>query len=102
MGKSRTIPLARGLIGSRVGAIYGQLEAFLTNYKKIKIAIRRKPYSGHRDLEFSIPSTCLQDIIDILNQAKERVDELWLSKAAVEEFKGKEHKLRMQVADDFS
>lgn len=87
MGKSRTIPLARGLIGGRAGAIYGQLEVFLTNYSNAKIVIRRKPYSGHSDIKFSLPCTDLQDIINILQEAKEQLDAQWLSRVAVTELR---------------
>ena len=89
MGKSRTIPLARGLVCGETSTIYGQLEVVLTSYKNIKIVIKRKPYSGHSDVKFSIPYTDLQDIIDILKKAKEKLDEYWLSRIATTELKAK-------------
>ena len=89
MGKSKTIPLARGLVGGETSAIYGQLEVFLTNYKTVKIVIRRKPYSDRSDVKFSIPFTDLQDIIDILDEALEKLDSYWLSRVATGELAGK-------------
>lgn len=89
MAKSRTIPLARGLIGGETTEIYGQLEVFLTNYKNVKVVIKRKPYSGHSDVKFSVECTDLQDIINILNKAKEKLDEYWLSRVAIAELKAK-------------
>jgi len=87
MGKSRTIPLARGLIGGETSFIYGQLEMFLTNYDNIKIVIKRKPYSNLSDVKFSIPITDLQDLINILREAKEKLADHWLSRAATIELK---------------
>jgi len=81
--KSRTIPLARGLIGGKVNPIYGQLEVFLTNYKNVKIIINRKPYSGHSDVKFSISCTDLQSVIEILEEAKKKLDECWLQRTAI-------------------
>ena len=83
MKKSRTTPLARGLIGGDVTPIYGQLEVFLTNYKNVKIIINRKPYSGQPDVKFSIACTDLQNVIEILNEAKRKLDECWLQRAAI-------------------
>ncbi len=87
MGKSKTVPLARGLVGGEVNTIYGQLEVFLTNYKNVKITIRRKPYSGHSDIQFTIPWTDFQDIIEVLLEAKEKLDLQWLSRVAVTQSK---------------
>jgi len=89
MGKSKTIPLARGLVGGETSAIYGQLEVFLTNYKNIKIVIRRKPYSDRSDVKFSIPFTDLEDIVDILCEALEELDSYWLSRVATVTFEKK-------------
>ncbi|UCH31384.1 MAG: hypothetical protein JSV05_07775 [Candidatus Bathyarchaeota archaeon] len=87
MGKSRTVPLARGLIGGEVGSIYGQLEIFLINNSRIKILIRRKPYSGRPDIKFSMACPNLQDFIDILQDANEQLDVQWLSRVALAELK---------------
>jgi hypothetical protein len=85
VGKPKTVPLARGLVGGDVSPIYGQLEISLTNYKKLTITIRRKPYCGRRDVKFSILHTDLQDIIEILEEAQERLDDCWLARAATDE-----------------
>lgn len=89
MRKSRTIPLARGLVCGETSTIFGQLEVVLANYKNVRIVIKRKPYSGHSNVKFSIPYTDLQDIIDILKKAKEKLDEYWLSRVATTELKAK-------------
>jgi len=83
MVRSKNIPLARGLIGGKTDPIYGQFEVFLTNRKNVKVIIKRKPYSGHSDINFSIPCTDLQDIIDVLYEAKKQLDSRWLSNAAI-------------------
>ena len=89
MGKSRNTPLARGIIGGEVGSIYGQLEVFLINNKRIKIVIRRKPYSGRSDINFSMACHDLQDFIDILQDANEQLDVKWLSRVALAELKSR-------------
>ncbi|UCE96181.1 MAG: hypothetical protein JSV51_00805 [Candidatus Bathyarchaeota archaeon] len=90
MGKSKIIPLACGLIGGEVNAIYGQFEVFLENYSTIKIMINRKPYSGRSNIHFSVPCADLQDIIDILQESKEQLDAQWLSRVAIREREEKE------------
>ncbi len=85
MDRSKTVPLARGLVGGEVSPIYGQLEVSLANYKKLTIVFRRRPYCGRRDLKFSILHTDLQDIIEILEEARERLDDYWLARAAAGE-----------------
>ncbi|MDH5448860.1 MAG: hypothetical protein OEY24_08680 [Candidatus Bathyarchaeota archaeon] len=89
MGRSRTIPLARGLIAGETTPIYGQLEVSITNNSDIKIVIRRKPYTGRSDVKFSISSTSLQRLIDILQESKEKLDDIWLSRVATRELRAK-------------
>ncbi|UCG37495.1 MAG: hypothetical protein JSV64_04290 [Candidatus Bathyarchaeota archaeon] len=89
MGKSKTSPLSRGLIGGKSSSIYGQLEVTLVNHKEVKVVIRRKPYSPHPDVSFSIPSTDLEDVIDIMLDAKDQLDALWLSSVATQELANK-------------
>jgi hypothetical protein len=89
MGNSKTIPLARGLIGGEATVIHGQLEVFLTNYNKVNITMKRKIYSGRRDIRFSIPCADLQDLIDILSEAKDKADSYWLSRVATTELKAR-------------
>ena len=93
MGKSRTIPLARGLIAGETNPIYGQLEISLINNNNIQIMIQRRPYSGHSDIRFSIPYTSLQSIVDVLNEACEKLDDTWLSRIATTELKVR-HKIK--------
>ena len=85
MGKSKKIPLVSGLIGRETHSIYAQLEISRTDYDTINIAIRRKAYSGLPDIEFSVADTDLQDIIDILEEAQNKVDSYWLSRIATTE-----------------
>ena len=93
MGKSRTGPLARGLIAGETNPIYGQLEISLINDNNIQILIQRKPYSGHSDIKFSIPYTSLQSIVDVLYEALEKLDDTWLSRIATTELKAR-HKIK--------
>lgn len=81
--KSKKIPLATGLIGRETGSIHGQLEVSFINYDTIHIAMWRKAYCGLSNVEFSVADADLQDIIDILNEAKNKADSYWLAKAAV-------------------
>ena len=90
MGKKKKISLANGLIGREAHSILGQLEVSLINYDTVHIAIWRKAYSGLSNVKFSIADTDLQDIIDILSEAKRKVDMQWLSKIAVESQSKKE------------
>lgn len=85
MGKSQSVPLASGLVTGEADPIYGQMEISLTNSRNINIMIKRKPYSGHSDLKFTIPTTSLESFIDILFEAKEKLDEIWFSKVATSE-----------------
>ena len=54
MGKSKKVPLAKGLIGGKINSIHGQLELFLEDHDIIKIVFSRKPYGGKSDVKFSI------------------------------------------------
>jgi len=83
MEKSKKIPLVSGLVGRKAGSIHAQLEVSLINYDNIHIAIRRKAYSGLPDVEFSIADTDLQDFVDIINEAKGKLDTNWLQTLAL-------------------
>jgi len=83
MVKLKKIPLVSGLIGREARSIHGQLEVSLINFDTVHIAIWRKTYSGLSNVEFSVADTDLEDIIDILNEAKEKIDAYWLSRMAV-------------------
>jgi hypothetical protein len=78
-GKSKKIPLANGLIGSKAQSIHGQLEVTYANYDTVHIAIWRKMYSGLSDVNFSVADTDLPDIIEILAEAKKKIESYWLS-----------------------
>lgn len=94
MGKSRIIPLARGLISGEKEPIYGQFEISLANNKDVKIIVRRNPYSGRSDVKFSVPCSSFQSIIDVLYEAKEKLDEIWLSRIATTELRAKKKYLK--------
>lgn len=84
MEESKKIPLASGLMGREAGSTHGQLEVSLINYDTIHIAIWRKAFCGLPDVEFSIPDTDLQDVIKILDEAKNKADSYyWASRAEV-------------------
>jgi len=89
MGKSGTVPLARGLIAGETTPIYGQLEVSLINDNNIQVMIQRKPYSGSSNIRFSIPYTSLKNIVDVLHEALEKLDDTWLSRIATTELKSK-------------
>jgi hypothetical protein len=97
MRKSRTVPLARGLIAGETNPIYGQLEVSLVNNNNIQVLIQRKPYSGHSDIKFSIPYTSLQSIVDVLHEALEKLDDTWLSRMATKELEVR-HKAKARQA----
>ena len=82
MGESKKIPLASGLIGRANHSISGQVEVSFISYDTVEIAIRRKAYSGLSDVEFSVPDTQLQEIIDVLTEGKKKLEADWLSRAA--------------------
>ena len=86
MVKSNAIPLSNLLIPGESEPVYGQLEISLINRNKIKITIIRKPYTGHTDIKFTIPSSNLQLLIDTLQEAQMKLDETWLSRVATIEF----------------
>ena len=72
-------PLAMGLLGQKSGLVYAQMEIYLRDYNNLDFAIRRKLYSNLPDIEFSINNMDLEDIIDILNEAKKKLDAHWFS-----------------------
>jgi len=80
MGKSKKIPLASGLIGSKARSVHGQLEVSYINYNTVKIELKRKLYSGLSNVKFSIADTDLADIIQILNEANQKIETYWLTK----------------------
>jgi hypothetical protein len=85
MEKPKKIPLVSGLIGRETQSIHAQLEISRVDYDTINIALKRKAYSGLPDIEFSVTDTDLQEIIDILEEAKNKIDSYWLSRIATPE-----------------
>jgi hypothetical protein len=85
MATSKRVPLLLKLIAGDTDPIYGQLEVSLLDERNLEIIIRRKPYSGDPDVQFVLPHTSLQNILDALHEAREKLDETWLSQVAVEE-----------------
>jgi hypothetical protein len=78
--KTKKIPLANGLIGSKTQSIHGQLEVTYANYDTVRITIWRKMYSGLRDVDFSVADTDLPDILEILTEAQKKIESYWLSR----------------------
>ena len=89
MGKSKMTPLAKGLIGGKAQSIHGQLEVTYANYDTVRIRIWRKMYSGLRDVDFSVADTDLPDIIEILTEAKKKINGCWLSRISAKTIKTK-------------
>jgi hypothetical protein len=83
----RKIPLANGLLVSETDFIHGQLELSLLNYKDVEVVIRRKPYGGRSDIKLLLTKKALNCMIDILEEAEEKLDQCWLSELALEEIK---------------
>jgi hypothetical protein len=88
-GKSRRIPLAKGLIGSKAQSTHGQLEVTYVNYDMVYIAIWRRMYSGLPDVKFSVADTDLPDIIEILTEAQRKINDSWLSRISARTVKAK-------------
>lgn len=80
MRKSKKIPLASGLIGSKAQAVHGQLEVTYVNYNTVHIAIWRKLHCGLSDVKFSVADTDLPDILEILTEANRKINNYWLTK----------------------
>lgn len=83
----RKIPLANGLLVSETDFIHGQLELSLINYRDIEVVIKRKPYGGRSDIKLLLTKKALNCMIDILEEAGEKLDQCWLSELALEEIK---------------
>lgn len=85
MQKSKGHPLAMGLIGHESGAVYAQIEITLRDFDTVDFVIRREPYSNLPDVKFSIDYRDIDDVIEILNEAKKKLDAYWISRLAAEE-----------------
>lgn len=94
MGKSKKIPLTSGLVGRESRSVHGQLEVFLINCNTFHVAIWRNIYSGLLNVVFSIPETPLQEIMNLLSQARKKADTYWLAGEAVKSLgeKGEDEK----------
>jgi hypothetical protein len=80
MGKTTTVPLARGLMGSKFKTINGQIEITYHNYKTVRITIWRTMYTGQSNIKFTMADTDLPDLIETLIQAQKKIENQWLSK----------------------
>ena len=85
MERSKAVPLTRGLIAGDTDPIYGQIEISLIDDQSVEISIQRQPYSGQPDIKFLIPQTSLQNLLDALHEAREKLDAAWLSRVAKQE-----------------
>lgn len=84
--KDRTneIPLVNKLLGSKAKSIRGQLVVKYIDYNTVDIALYRKLHCGLPDIEFSVADTDLPEILELLIEAKQKIDGYWLSKKALE------------------
>ena len=84
--KDRTneIPLVNKLLGSKTKTIRGQLVVKYIDYDTVDIALYRKLHCGLPDIEFSVADTDLPQILKILTEAKQKIDDYWLGKRALE------------------
>jgi len=84
--KDRTneIPLVNKLLGSKTKTIRGQLVVKYIDYDTVDIALYRKLHCGLPDIEFSVADTDLPEILELLTEAKQKIDSYWLSKSALE------------------
>lgn len=87
MAKLRRIPLAHGLLVSETNFIQGQLEATLVNYTDVEIVINRKAYGSSSDIKFSLTKQSLRCLLNILNEADNKLEQYWLSEFVATETK---------------
>ena len=80
--RSNEITLVNKLLGSKLKTIRGQLVVNYIDYDTVKIGLYRKLHCGLPDIEFSVADTDLPEILELLTEAKQKIDGLWLSKAA--------------------
>jgi len=83
----KKIPLASGLLVSEADFIHGQLEVSLVNYKDVEVIVNQKPYGGRSDVKLLISKKALSGMIDILEEAEEKLGKYWLSEFALRELK---------------
>ncbi|MEM2102450.1 MAG: hypothetical protein QXM22_02915 [Candidatus Bathyarchaeia archaeon] len=87
MARLKKIPLANGLLVSEADFIHGQLEVSLVNYRDIEVVVNQKPYGGRSDVKLLISKKALSGMIDILEEAEEKLGRYWLSEFALRELK---------------
>ncbi len=75
MQEAQRKPLAVGLLGQSSGSFYGQVEIHLRDYNTLDFIIRRRMYSNLPDVEFSMDNRDLGDVIDILTEAKKKLQD---------------------------
>jgi hypothetical protein len=80
--RTNEIPLVNKLLGSKAKSIRGQLVVKYIDYDTVKIALYRKMHCGLPDIEFSVADTDLPEILELLTEAKQKIDSYWLSKIA--------------------
>jgi hypothetical protein len=80
--RTNEIPLVNKLLGSKAKSIRGQLVVKYIDYNTVKIALYRKIHCGLPDIEFSVADTDLPEILELLTEAKQKIDSYWLSKIA--------------------
>lgn len=76
------ISIVNKLLGSKAKSIRGQLVVKYIDYDTVDIALYRKLHCGLPDIEFSVADTDLTEILELLTEAKQKIDSCWLSKNA--------------------
>jgi hypothetical protein len=77
---SNEITLVNKLLGSKAKLIHGQLVVKYIDYDTVKIGLYRKLHSGLPDVEFSVSDQDLPELLELLTEAKQKIDSYWLSK----------------------
>jgi hypothetical protein len=65
--------------------ILGQLEVSTANYGDVEILIKRKPFGGRSDINFSLTKKALHSMVSVLREAEEKLEKYWLSEFVMSE-----------------
>lgn len=80
--RSNEVVLVNQLLGSKSKSISGQLVVKYVDFDTVKIGLYRKLHCGLPDIEFSVSDIDLSEILQLLTEAKEKIDSFWLTKIA--------------------
>jgi len=82
MRKTQKLPLAHCVLLGETDLIMGQLEISTPDYSDIEILIKRRPFGGRSDIDFSVTKKSLHSMIDVLREAEIKLEQAWLSEFA--------------------